>query len=731
VDEFLGLVSKSGLLDPQQIQTYLQCRRADCGTPRTLANAMVCDGVLTRFQAEQVLRGKWRNFILSGKYKILGPLASGGMGHVFLCEHQIMRRRVAVKVLPRSSDLVSLERFRREARAVAQLKHTNIVGGHDIDQDGKVHFLVMEYIDGSTFQTIVKKRGAIDPVRAAHYIRQASLGLQHAHEAGLVHRDIKPSNLVLDRRGTVKILDLGLARFFHDESDDLSRPQTDSPMGTMDYMAPEQAINSHQVDIRADIYSLGATFYFLLAGHGPFRDGTAIQKMISHQFERPKPIREIRPDVPAELVIVIDRMMAKDVAGRYQTPAEISEALVPWTRAPIPPPPLEEMPELIAPSLNAIGGSPADLPASLYEPGPEGDAFRATGTQPPQGAPRTETLATGTLEGSLETPQPGPSPPAPRNGVKGLARPATLPSKGSDMPRLVFSLAFFRAKASPVISVVGVLLLGAVVVAFAALLRNGDKGSLPTTSRPEDPAPAGADTPPRLRLLVPAYFYPAGEGLKHWDRLLEAPDPTSVVVIANPDSGPGKVTDPNFVRVIERARQKGFMVIGYVSTVYAKRPIEEVKADIDRWVLFYPGVRGMFFDEQASAAEPISYYEAVYRHARKERRLDLVINNPGTICAEEYLARPAADVECLVESGKEFGSYHPPPWATGYPALRFAGTLFGNDDVTKMKQYVLEMVAKRVGYCYITDGKEPNPWNRLPRYWEAEVEVVQQVNRER
>jgi hypothetical protein len=268
-----------------------------------------------------------------------------------------------------------------------------------------------------------------------------------------------------------------------------------------------------------------------------------------------------------------------------------------------------------------------------------------------------------------------------------------------------------------------ILLIGAGIVGFAVLSRkSGESGN---------PVPAGTDASPLLRLLVPAYFYPAAEGLAQWDRLLESPDPTAVVVIANPDSGPGKVADPNFVEVIDRARRKGFMVIGYVSTQYAARPIGEVKDDIDRWLRFYPGIQGMFFDEQASEADRITYYVALYGYARKERGLALVINNPGTSCAEEYLVRPAADVECLVESGKEFSTFHPPTWARGYPAARFAGSIFKNDDPVKMKQVVRDMVAKKVGYCYITDGKEPNPWNRLPRYWEAEVEAVQQVNTEK
>src|SRR5262249_44926401 len=156
-DEFLDLTSRSGLVEPAQLQAWLRrSGGAPFGGARATADALVRDGLLTRFHVEQLLRGKWRNFVLSGKYKVLGPLGSGGMGQVYLCEHQVMRRRVAVKVLPdRSGDPAALERFRREARAVARLKHPNIVGGHDIDQDGALHFLVMEYIAGNTLYTIV------------------------------------------------------------------------------------------------------------------------------------------------------------------------------------------------------------------------------------------------------------------------------------------------------------------------------------------------------------------------------------------------------------------------------------------------------------------------------------------------------------------------------------------------------------------------------------------------
>src|SRR5262249_25520220 len=341
VDDFLNLGQKSGVLDKQALGAYLERLRTDSGLPekpKALATAMVRDGLLTGFQAEQLLLGKWRNFISSGKYKLLERLGAGGMGAVFLCEHKIMRRRVALKVLPatQAENPSSLERFHREARAVAALDHPNIVKAHDVDRDGKLHFLVMEYVDGSSLQQIVKKHGPMDVARAAHYVYQAALGLHHAHENGLVHRDIKPGNILLDRQGTVKILDMGLARFFHDDGDNLTKEHdSQAVLGTADYLSPEQALNSHGVDIRTDIYSLGVPFYSVLTGSSPFADGTLAQKLIWHQMRQPTPIRQLRPEVPEELAAVIERMMAKDAADRYQEPAEVAAALTPWVQTEI------------------------------------------------------------------------------------------------------------------------------------------------------------------------------------------------------------------------------------------------------------------------------------------------------------------------------------------------------------------------------------------------------------
>jgi serine/threonine protein kinase len=350
--EFVACIQRSGLVEGPQLDGYLQSRW-DGGDlpepPNKLASALVRDGLLTYFQAEQLLLGKWRNFVLKDKYKILERLGSGGMGTVFLCEHTLLQRPVAVKVLPaeHASNPSVLERFRREARAVARLNHANIIGVHDIDQSNKMYFLVMEYVDGASLQYMVHASGPMDPVRAAHYIRQAALGLQHAHEAGLVHRDVKPGNILVERTGTVKILDLGLARFFHDENDNITlKYDSASVLGTADYLAPEQVEDSHAVDIRADIYSLGATFYYLLAGHPPFKEGTTAQKLAWHRTRPPTPLQSIRTDLPDGLVAIIDRMMAKDPNQRFQTPAELAEALVPWTSTAIGPPPEKEMPRL-------------------------------------------------------------------------------------------------------------------------------------------------------------------------------------------------------------------------------------------------------------------------------------------------------------------------------------------------------------------------------------------------
>jgi serine/threonine protein kinase len=364
-DEFLELIHKSELLPPPRLDAFVKqaSEAASIKTPRELAVLLIAGGLLTQFQAEQFLQGKWRGFTI-GKYKVLERLGSGGMGTVYLCEHLQVGRRVAVKVLPtnQAHNPSALGRFYREGRAAGVLDHPNLVKAHDIDQDGALHFLVMDYVDGSSLQHIVARFGPLAPARAAHYIRQAAHGLQHAHQAGLLHRDVKPANILLERNGTIRVLDLGLARFCHDNTDLLTLQYDDqNVLGTADYVSPEQALDSHEVDIRTDIYSLGATFYFLLTGHPPFPEGKIAQKLIWHQVKQPTLIRQIRPEVPAELAAILEKMMAKNPAKRYQTPLEVIEALRPWTKEPISPPREEEMPRLspaVGPTVPQGNGQP-------------------------------------------------------------------------------------------------------------------------------------------------------------------------------------------------------------------------------------------------------------------------------------------------------------------------------------------------------------------------------------
>ena len=327
--EFLELVRKSTLVEPAALDDFLRRSvvAAAADTPEDLAAVLVRDGLLTSFQAELLLQGRWRGFNL-GRYKVLQPIGAGGMGQVYLCEHLFMRRRVALKVLPaeRARNAADLERFYREARAVAALDHPNIVRAYDMDREGPLHFLAMEYVDGLSLQQVITQQGPLSPRRAAQYLRQAALGLHHAFSAKLVHRDIKPANLLVDRSGIVKLLDLGLARFFED-ADDLSARNDETILGTADYIAPEQTSNSHEVDTRADIYSLGATFYFCLTGQPPFPGGSVAQKMMGHYAKKPKSIRSYRNDVPDDLIAIIEKMMAKDPDKRYQVPADVALAV--------------------------------------------------------------------------------------------------------------------------------------------------------------------------------------------------------------------------------------------------------------------------------------------------------------------------------------------------------------------------------------------------------------------
>lgn len=339
-NEFLESVRRSGVLDDKALDTFVQENYPDGNLPEKsgeLTEALIDKGLMTKFQVELLQKNPQQKLFINGKYKLLDRLGAGGMGMVFLAEHKVMRRKVAMKVLPASfaKDQSAVERFHREARACAALDHPNIVRAHDVDQDGKMHFLVIEYVEGASLHDIIRDEGPMDIRKAADCIRQAALGLQHAHESGLVHRDIKPANLMVtrgpagaaDRPATVKILDFGLARLVSELRPGGTLTEDGSVMGTADYMAPEQANDPHHADIRADVYSLGCVLYQLLAGQPPFPTGSWIQRLRAHQTESPRPLTALRPDVPAPVARVVEKMMAKDPAQRYQTPLEVAQAL--------------------------------------------------------------------------------------------------------------------------------------------------------------------------------------------------------------------------------------------------------------------------------------------------------------------------------------------------------------------------------------------------------------------
>jgi WD40 repeat protein/tRNA A-37 threonylcarbamoyl transferase component Bud32 len=272
------------------------------------------------------------------RYEPTRLLGSGGMGTVWLAQHCVMGRQVAVKVI--RPEFVAkpgaAERFRRETQAAARLQHPNIVTAFDAEQAGDTHLLAMEYVEGVTLSDIVRQRGPLPVTEACDAIRQAALGLQHAFDRGLIHRDLKPHNLMRTADGTVKILDFGLAVLADAARGADGLTAANIVLGTPDYIAPEQAEDSHAADVRSDIYSLGCSLYHLLTGRVPFPGDSVLRKLDSHRMLQPEPIQSIRPEVPAALAAIVAKMMAKKPGDRFQTPDEVAAALTPFVAGSVP-----------------------------------------------------------------------------------------------------------------------------------------------------------------------------------------------------------------------------------------------------------------------------------------------------------------------------------------------------------------------------------------------------------
>jgi serine/threonine-protein kinase len=324
--DLLELVKQSDLVAAPTLDNFIAKLPAGEGRDRVLS-LLMAEGLLSRFQAAEVIAGRSRALWL-GCYRVLDRLGKGGMSQVFLAEHSVLGKRVAVKVLSANlrADKVARRRFVREARAAAAIVHPNIVHVFDVDMDHDPPYLVMEYVEGVSLQAAVASSGTMTVGEVAAIGMEVAKGLSIAAAEGLVHRDIKPANLLLDRRGGVKILDLGIVRLV---GDDTHPPGTEVEeiLGTIDYLAPEQAENAAKVDARADLYALGATLYFLLAGHPPFPGADLRHKLAAKQFSDPPPIHRLRPDVEIRFSEVIHRLMARDPADRFASADEAAESL--------------------------------------------------------------------------------------------------------------------------------------------------------------------------------------------------------------------------------------------------------------------------------------------------------------------------------------------------------------------------------------------------------------------
>ncbi|MFN0054195.1 MAG: protein kinase domain-containing protein [Planctomycetales bacterium] len=324
LEQFVRQLEDSGIIAGDVLSDFLPPTSQPIDA-EDLARQLIRKNLLTKFQAKEIYRGRGKSLTL-GNYVLMDQIGSGGMGQVFKARHRRMNRTVAVKLLSAAmnKDSTAISRFEREVKAAARLRHPNIVAADDADEANGVHFLVMECVDGSDLSALVKQNGPFAVEQAVNCVLQAARGLEFAHGEGVVHRDIKPANLLLDKRGTVKILDMGLARIDPGEgSVQAELTNTGAVMGTVDYMAPEQALCAKSADARADIYSLGCSFYYLLTGQAMYEGDTLMAKLLAHRDQPLPSIRDIRPEASEEIEGFFRKMVAKEVANRYQTMREV------------------------------------------------------------------------------------------------------------------------------------------------------------------------------------------------------------------------------------------------------------------------------------------------------------------------------------------------------------------------------------------------------------------------
>jgi serine/threonine protein kinase len=346
---FWQVARQSNLVSEDQLQACWEQvpaeKRTEDAGDRRLARRIVDAGLMTRWQAQQLLLGMKPQLFWYGKYVVLDLLGQGGMGRVYLARDGRLDRKVALKVMSRErvANPRAMLRFRREGKVGAQLEHEHLVRIYDEGEANGFLYLVLEYVDGKSVSQLIAQRGPIPPLVAARLAGQVARALEHVHEQGLLHRDVNPMNILIDRRGRAKLTDLGLAISLESQSEPVTRDG--ATVGTFDYISPEQARHSRAIDIRSDIYSLGCTLYHMLAGRVPFPQPSLPEKLYSHQLATPEPIADLVSDLPAGLDAVVQRMMAKLPGARYATPREVAEALEPFECGPMTLEEIESRPE--------------------------------------------------------------------------------------------------------------------------------------------------------------------------------------------------------------------------------------------------------------------------------------------------------------------------------------------------------------------------------------------------
>ena len=325
LETFLSQLSESGILSDQKLRAA-ERKKSEHQDGEALAREMIKSGHLTKYQAEQILSGKGKNLCM-GQYILLEKLGAGGMGQVYKAYHPSMERMVAIKVIlaKGNTDAETVKRFEREIKAAAKLAHPNIITVYDAGNADGRHFMVMELVKGQDLSEIINQKGQFGTRDTVDYITQAAKGLKFAHANGVIHRDIKPGNLILDSDGVLKIVDMGLAKIHSKENDETLSMLTGNAaiMGTVDFMSPEQSLSTKNVDGRADIYSLGATLYYMLTGNIMYPGKTAMVKLMAHRKSLIPSLRISRPDVSENLDAIYTKMVAKDLNDRYQNMSEL------------------------------------------------------------------------------------------------------------------------------------------------------------------------------------------------------------------------------------------------------------------------------------------------------------------------------------------------------------------------------------------------------------------------